>query len=999
MKKLYLLLLAMIVSIGVAQAQNKVTIEWDTPGAVKICLTSASATPETLAPDQTSYTYDSGTMGRYIYALPNDGYAITEASYVNGSKNGNVPVSSYNGGVGVMTSNYNYKGGTITLKTAKLEPAEFTIDVEGGLDAIKKAYLSNSNTQLDLQQGEHSYTFYPAKDNKLTIEIKNQSDNEFFTITRNGAPVDWNTSYRCFYPELAAGDKFVIKYAKQAEMCTVDFNIDGAGTECIASVFDRSTLSNLTVTNNQVVVEKGHIIAVSFKDGYTVKSAKVTGDKTNLDFPSAQGGFNFTVDENVVVGIDVVKEVYTNIPLTVYATSPEGVRLAAGGFVNGQILELTGGTPVTEAIELPVGKYSDGSGNDPAVTIAAGTCYKFELEVSSKFADSGISVISNDGYYVSTSRLANKRTIAEAPISVQAGTLYIVVSKVENNATAETYVTSGSNQIKIVSSRVYGANITDILPQGYSDYKFDRTYQAPFTVAPVGNAIAGMAVYLIKPGVTPVLSKNAWSDQVKVDENGVWSNIALSDGDVLKVFADGKSHTRAAVNFTGTHAKVTYDNILAHTDLSQPIQAFDGTIVSVKPEEGYAVYVDGQALTPGTDGVCTFTTTGVATNVTITHKDVAVPVILPQGDQPVESLGEFIVSFPYALKAERAQGHSDDEASLSAGQTWANSSVTCEPVVGAEVPTFKLVFTPEPTLNAVYNLFIEEGYFTVDGSIPSQLVDNTYTLESKEEITWMATPTGAVNASEWPMVGFMFPDKSVAKGENFDYIYIEFLAKGQGSGTELSASDYDLMIEGEYYAIMPHEEFWKEGSLMVYLPEGALSLSGKPSPEISWNWQFRIPGEYKIEVNPDSGSDVNGLGSITVTIHGATFAEYFTQAAINLKSSYNPILSTQINYSQIGTVTEVEGADEPTFVITFDPQPTVSGDYSLILPYGAFRIDGFTNSDMITKDYNLVSGVEDIVIDADTDKAVYNLQGVLMQCEWDELPAGFYIRGGKVVKK
>lgn len=90
MKKLYLLLLSVLISIGVAQAQNVVTIEWDTPGAIQIVLGNWKNTPETLAHDQTSYTYDSGSMGAYIYALPAEGYAIEQATYVNGTKSGTI---------------------------------------------------------------------------------------------------------------------------------------------------------------------------------------------------------------------------------------------------------------------------------------------------------------------------------------------------------------------------------------------------------------------------------------------------------------------------------------------------------------------------------------------------------------------------------------------------------------------------------------------------------------------------------------------------------------------------------------------------------------------------------------------------------------------------------------------------------------------------------------------------------------------------------------------
>ena len=102
----------------------------------------------------------------------------------------------------------------------------------------------------------------------------------------------------------------------------------------------------------------------------------------------------------------------------------------------------------------------------------------------------------------------------------------------------------------------------------------------------------------------------------------------------------------------------------------------------------------------------------------------------------------------------------------------------------------------------------------------------------------------------------------------------------------------------------------------------------------------------------------------------------------------------------------VEGAECPTFEITFGEELTVAGPYTFTMRTGAFTLDGVQDSPevtaVITVDPDFM-GIDGIFGDAANGKlTVVNLQGiVLMQDataeDLKQLPAGIYIINGKKV--
>ncbi|MCM1033881.1 MAG: hypothetical protein NC405_09055 [Odoribacter sp.] len=983
MKKIYFLLLSILLTAISASAQTEysMTVKWDTPGAVEIrygFTTWAASTPEDIPATATSFTKTTTYTTRPLFVRGTEGYIIESASYVTPTgATGSVAVS--NGQVSLAFSSSTLRGSTIIIKTRKLEASTFTIDVKSGLEALKSVYLGPTNTKIELTQGKNSFEFYPSVNNTITFEIATTNDYECFNITRNGQPVKWDAAYRCFYPQLAPGDEFVIEYSKTFDYVTVDLDITPGAEGCIKSIFDRTSLQNLTPADGKLLVERDHRISVNIDEEYDISSATYTvPGSAPVSFEQPGEGFSFIVKESGTLKIDAAPKQYHDVIYTAYVVCPEGIEIFAGNRLTGQQITLTDGQVVDTPISLPKSDIDD------AMVIPAGTAYKYTFSVSSKYGF--LNINPNPGYWIRTRRLEDTDRYASNPVT--STTFYVVAEKIENDSKAAVFVESGDRKVKLTSSSVYGGGAVREFATGSYVYDFDHDYQSPFSVRPTGEAIDNMCVYLD-------------GTAVKIDENGIWSGIELVDGSVLHIFADGKMHSPSTITFTGVDTEVKICRyvpfgIYTTVDVTTPVNVFGGEELTIKPRDGYTITANGTALTAGADGLCHYTATDGVQTIAMTAVSSVTPVITPEDGSTTESLAEIIIAFPGASAVERNQAVAADEAFLVSGFTYGSISVDCEPADNAEGLAMKLIFGPEPTAAGVYNLTIPEGFFLVDGA-NSKLIEASFTLESTGEISWTAFPDGPVDCADMPMVAFVFDENlSIAPGEAFGDIFVEF-----NGMTELTAgTDYEIFAEGSNLVIMPAEAWCKPGTLTVYAPEGALLISGKPSPELYWSWTLVRPAEYTFSFTPDSDVTIEEFKSITITIEGATEATLYEQAAgaAYLRGDYQAASATYA-YQVIPAIAPVADSDTPAFILTLDPAPAVPGEYELYLPAGIFYIDGMSESPVINKTFKFNSGIGSIGADDAAAGAIYNLQGIRLDSSWNELPAGLYIRDGKKVAK
>lgn len=991
MKKLYSLLLVILFAAGLSQAyaeEYAVTLKWDKPDAVEFKYggTSLGATQNVVLDvpqGSTDYVFTTTSKTKPLFVAAKDGFKITKATCVSAAgASSNIAVSTLNGVTYLRLNLSAWQspliGGTVTIVTEALQTASpFTIKVNDCLDKIKKVYLEPSKKEISLTNGSNSTEFTTGQENSLTIEVTDRSTPQNYTVTNNGAPVDFDTDSQCFIINpLAANDVIEISYTNTTPVETVTLQLPEEIKDCITSVFDRNALANLTVTDGKFEVEQGHRVAFNINSDYTV--TKVTFNGTLVDeSTTGLASFSFVVNESGTLAFEGTAKVYNDITYTAYVVCPEGVRIVAGSLLTGYTVSLTDGETMAGAIELPaISKPAQA-----AYTIPAGTARKFTFKVSEKYG--ALNIQPQEGYWIRTLRTAGGQYL-DLPTTVT--TFYVVAEKIEDDAQAHVFVSIPDDREIIFDADITnGCTSKFTYTNGWSELSFDKDYMSPFSARVRGESIAGTYCFLDGKAVSP-------------DDYSRYS-LPVADGGVVKIFADGKEHKSNPLTVTNLHGSVAFEqypgSFVAYTDQS----LVDGTTVKVTVDPGYTLKVGGQDVTL-TDGSYTFETTTAATTVEfVAGAELLTAVLTPESGSTVPSLTEILVSFPMASTAEIAGLDISEVTLVGAGNVWGNipTQTKVEKVEGAEVPTFKVEFLVAPTQNLSYTLVISEGFFKVEGS-DSKEIQASYVLETTTEVTYEPTPTtGFFNATDpWSTIGFMFPDFSVTAGANYGDIKVSF------DGKELTPdAEYMAMAEDTFFAIMLTEAPAREGVLTIEIPEGGLNLSGKPCPAIKHSWTGVVPSEFTmvVETLPYDEGDIRRLNEITVSFPGAKTASRYDEAVITLRLKPDYSKPGSQAWSATATATEVEGADVPTFKLTFDQNPTEFGDYILTMPEGAFVVDEVANSEYFTHTYSLTSGVADISIDGTVGGAVFNLQGIALDCEWDELPAGFYIRGGKVVLK
>lgn len=307
-----------------------------------------------------------------------------------------------------------------------------------------------------------------------------------------------------------------------------------------------------------------------------------------------------------------------------------------------------------------------------------------------------------------------------------------------------------------------------------------------------------------------------------------------------------------------------------------------------------------------------------------------------------------------------------------------------------------------------YSLSMDEGSLIIDGKYPSTPLHIGWNLVRTSEVSqeWTPTPSGAiVNYGYGVEAGIAFGElETVGHGTNFKDIelyYDDVKVEPYVDGTEelgyrlqTGSSDYpNVLMISVYYA--PTD---KDGKLKVVIPAGALTISGEELAEpIEHTWDVFMQRDYSYKLLPNPKEAVKELAKVTVTFPEATSAElseYFNNGWAQLKQSYMVI-------SNASEVKAVEGAEHPTFEITFEKPATAAGTYTFKLNEGAIILDTAFESPEISATYTVdptATGVDGIYAE-DGLYTVANIQGIVLMRDADiekvkALPAGLYIING-----
>lgn len=314
-----------------------------------------------------------------------------------------------------------------------------------------------------------------------------------------------------------------------------------------------------------------------------------------------------------------------------------------------------------------------------------------------------------------------------------------------------------------------------------------------------------------------------------------------------------------------------------------------------------------------------------------------------------------------------------------------------------------------------YILEIMAGSLIIDGNQPNDVINVPYVIERKSEVSqeWTPTPSvGVINYGYNIDVAFLFgEEESVAAGAEFNRIKVSF------DGTDLvpyspSLDDQTMWYRVVFEPSMPNavlistgggklSEATTSGSLTVTIPAGALDISGTPlAKQAEYTWKVLPQREYTVETDPENGAMVKDLSSITVTFpdaESASLSEYFNNGNIALKKGYAVV-------SNAKSVTKVDGAEHPSFLVEFETPVTESGDYTVTIYGGAFILDDVFESDYISLTYHVdptLTGV-DSIFTTDGRFTVVSTQGIVILRDADaeavrSLPAGLYIINNRKV--
>lgn len=364
-------------------------------------------------------------------------------------------------------------------------------------------------------------------------------------------------------------------------------------------------------------------------------------------------------------------------------------------------------------------------------------------------------------------------------------------------------------------------------------------------------------------------------------------------------------------------------------------------------------------------------------------------VLNPAPMSTVKKLNELTISFPEFTDVEFV-GASYQVLAMSGNVS--SVYLTVSKVEGADVPTFRFSPADETVKlpNGMFTLRIEEGVFTLDGA-KSPAISAYYQLDAPVSVDWTATPDKCVVFDpDYIGTAIVFDEGvRVSRGENYKDITITL------NDTQLSLSE-NVYLESNFFMIniMSGIEL---GDIKLHIPAGALSLSGTPCGEIDYTWTIIENKEIAYTVTPAAG-EVKDLSSVVIEFNEATSAVVFRPTGASLRSK-------DYKHYYTGVIEEVADAEKPTFKISFSNDngaPSVQTNYVLDIVQGTFTVDDYYQSPEIKANYTLVgtsTGIEDVIAGQQGEDVIYTLQGVKLNVEWDELPAGLYIRNGKKVYK
>lgn len=975
MKKLYslALLLMMIVCTSLSASAYQFTYEWDIPGSVEIRLGGMSKPAIELAADQTSYTFETTSSFGDIYIYATSGYYLVSQTLPDGTVK---PAQTdwydnrYFGGRLNSTTMGEYDGKVIHLNVIKIErTSEFTFNVENGVDCFTATFQS-SGYELSLSNGINTVMFNPTIDTDLLINYKagsiaNVPSPALYSVTYDGTAVEKDKyKEQWAIPTVEPGKEVTVRVFENQEVtvpdCDLTLDIPENMMGCISNIRDWTKgvfLKNASgdyLTSGSFTVKEGTDLALNFNtDDFDVTDVLYNGTSLADKFQNGNP-CRFIVNESGTLTIVGTPKVIPTYSFNAYIMNPEGVNIENGNSTN-DFIALTDGADVTSDVKL------DG------YTLVAADSKEFSFDVTSK--NPLLFVSPKEGWYITTVQYpeAGSYQIQTSAINKENTTFYVIATKFGETYTA-TVNKVGNGATIMLGSGTFANNWENpkheySLTEGTQDITFYPVYDVPMTIRP-SIGINNFAAYV--DGKRASTDSNSETTFIldpyypaTADDAQVHSTIT--------VMADGTTAKTGTVTltYTNTTAQMLYS--VVRRDGGKNVALLYGTPVYIKPAttecnitvNGTLVHgeqADGTKIN-GLDanGEYTFEVNASLTKIEVVYDtSFAVTNTIPADGATVNKIGTVEVYLPGTVGSNENMPYTSVEnvmkVSLKAedGTTYYANSIG-EPNQDWMTGSFIIPLTFEPiTAAGTYTLTIPAGTFfesEYDEDLGEFVEASNAALSKAYTATITIDPT-AIS----PIDNYTLTPESDSELHSLKIVYMTFpeytaadiitvpddLIDGAFSNGKVSYKaaiglDYDY-ADARRIMIVPYNDDYEQvtitedGTWELYLPAGTLKYKGEESSAVEAN--YFISASYPAyPITPTPGSTTGNLGKFTIEFPEASEVVY-TDAAITLNGAGDFSASTMY----------VSGLNP--FTIQFTKLPTEPGEYTLVIPAGAFTVDG-----------------------------------------------------------
>lgn len=463
----------------------------------------------------------------------------------------------------------------VSVDASTLRTASCTINV----DDPSKVKVSRSKTGevLTLKTGSNTVSYIPTEENAINVQAANYGD-VLYSVKFNGNDV--TQGYNGYDITLGDNKTDVIDISANFpdEDYTVKFEFDNAEDAdgfitgvTVDGVAVDNYLSGFTVHAGKKVVISGNP-QENYQSIFNVEKCQINGEDFDISYYS---GYTFIATKNTVISIAAHKwgEIHPTLnvedasTIVVYKDNiyNESNKLELVNGENTLTLDEKNATIFIAPVDgFNIVSVSDGTNEYPANTYT--------------------------GYHPVSMTKDMVLTVEVEPIVRDKKTVVYVSGK-----------SAASYQFEFNRNTNKKAELVD----GYNDLMFNDE-ETPFSFAWYSPNEINSFVYLNGTLVNADNTQNT---------GATYKNIAIADGDVLKIFIASTAPTTNNVTFTldsklaASDVTVTYDRVKTLSDLNAGLSAFAGTEVSIAANGSAAieVKVNDAAITANAEGKYVFT--------------------------------------------------------------------------------------------------------------------------------------------------------------------------------------------------------------------------------------------------------------------------------------------------------------------------------------------------------------------------------------------------------